>query len=144
MIFSLRCFLKDKLQSSMRAKCFWSFIFATIVPLNIICGWFGLDFLQENNTSLGCLVVPGLNSNFHLCAHWRMMSRWWSKSFADISGVLADYSCHTLSKALEMSRNNVPTSKDLVLSKACLISAEDIIVGWLCYRLDKNLIEFWL
>ena len=47
MIFSLRCFFKDKLESSMRPKCFCSFILATTVPLNIICGWFGLDFLQE-------------------------------------------------------------------------------------------------
>ena len=36
----------------MKPKCFWSFIFATTVPLNIICGWFGLDFLQENKTGL--------------------------------------------------------------------------------------------
>ena len=39
MIFSLRCFLKDKLESSMRPKCLSSFIFATTVPLNIIGGW---------------------------------------------------------------------------------------------------------
>ena len=53
MIFSLRCFLKDKLESSMRPKCFWLFIFAITVLLNIICGWLGLDFLQENKTSVG-------------------------------------------------------------------------------------------
>ena len=64
MIFSLRCFLKDKLESSMRPKCFWSFLFATTVPLNIFCRWFGLDFLQENKTSVDCFG-PGLNSNFH-------------------------------------------------------------------------------
>ena len=62
---SLRCFLKDKLESSTRPKCFCSFIFATTVPLNIICGWFGLDVLQENKTSVACLVGSGLNSNFH-------------------------------------------------------------------------------
>ena len=65
MIFSLRCFLKDQLESGMRAKYFWSFISATTVPLNTICGWFGLDFLQENKTSVACLVGPGLSSNFH-------------------------------------------------------------------------------
>ena len=65
MIFSLIRFLKDKLESSERPKCFWSFIFATIVQLNIICGWFGLDFLQEKRTSVACLVGSGLNSNFH-------------------------------------------------------------------------------
>ena len=37
-IFSLRCFLKDKIESSVRPKCFCSFIFATTVPLNIVCG----------------------------------------------------------------------------------------------------------
>ena len=49
----------------MRSKCFWSFTFTTRVPLNIICGWFGLDFLKENKTSVACLVESGLNSNFH-------------------------------------------------------------------------------
>ena len=49
----------------MRPKCFWSFIFATTVPLNIICGWFGLDILQGNKTSVACLVGSGLNPNFH-------------------------------------------------------------------------------
>ena len=65
MIFSVRCFLKDKLESIMRPKCFCSFISTTTVPLNIICGWFGLDVLQENKTSVACLVGSGLNSNFH-------------------------------------------------------------------------------
>ena len=48
MIFSLRCFPKDKPESGKRPKCFCSFTFATTVPLKISCGWFGLDFLQEN------------------------------------------------------------------------------------------------
>ena len=65
MIFSVRCFLKDKLESSMRPKCFCSFILATTFLLNIICGRFGLDVLQENKTSLACLVGSRLNSNFH-------------------------------------------------------------------------------
>ena len=65
MIFSLICFLNDRFESSMRPSCFCSFIFATTVPLNIICGWFGLDVLQENKTSVACLVGSGLNSNFH-------------------------------------------------------------------------------
>ena len=64
---------------------FWSFICATIVPLIIICGWFGLDFLQENRTSVAYLVGSGLNSNFHSCAHIRMTSRSRFNSFADIS-----------------------------------------------------------
>ena len=38
--FSLRCFAKDKFDSSMRPKCFCSSTFATTVPLKIICGWF--------------------------------------------------------------------------------------------------------
>ena len=46
----------------MRPKYFCSFIIATTVPLNIICGWFGLDVLQENITSVACLVGSGLNS----------------------------------------------------------------------------------
>ena len=45
----------------MRPKCFCSFILATTVPLNIIRGWFGLGFLQENRTSVACLVGSGLN-----------------------------------------------------------------------------------
>ena len=65
MIFSLICFLNDKLESSMRPKCFCSFIFATTVPLNINCGWYRLDVLQENKTLAACLVGPGLNFNFH-------------------------------------------------------------------------------
>ena len=65
MVFSLRCFLKDKHESSTRPKCFCSFILATTVPLNIICGWFVLDFSEENKTSVACLVRSGLNSNFH-------------------------------------------------------------------------------
>ena len=65
MIFSLKYFLKDQLESSMRPKCFCSFILATTVPLNITCGWFGLDYLQENKTSVACLIESGLNSNFH-------------------------------------------------------------------------------
>ena len=48
----------------MRPKLFWSFIFATTVPLNIICGWFVLDVLQENKTSVAYLVGSGLNFNF--------------------------------------------------------------------------------
>ena len=39
----------------MRPKCFCSFTFATSVQLNISNGWFGLDFLQENKTSVACL-----------------------------------------------------------------------------------------
>ena len=46
----------------MRPEFFWSFISATTVPLKIICGWFGLDFLQENKISVACLVGSGLNS----------------------------------------------------------------------------------
>ena len=65
MIFSLRCFLKDKLESSMRPKCCWAVIFVTTVPFYIICVRFELDFLQENKTSVAFLVGSGLNSNFH-------------------------------------------------------------------------------
>ena len=40
----------------MRPKCFWPFILATTVPLNIICGGFGLDFLHENKTAVACFL----------------------------------------------------------------------------------------
>ena len=63
--FVIKMFLNDKLESSVRPKCFCSFIFATTVLLNIICGWFGLGVLQENKTSVACLVGSGLHSNFH-------------------------------------------------------------------------------
>ena len=56
MIFSLICLSKVNLESSMRPKCFCSFTLATTVPLNISLGWLGLDFLQENKTSVACLV----------------------------------------------------------------------------------------
>ena len=65
MVFSLRCFLKDKLESSMKPKCLYSFIFATTVPLNMICGWLGIDVLHENKTSVASLFGSGLNYNFH-------------------------------------------------------------------------------
>ena len=65
MIFSLRCFPKDTPESGKRPKCFCSFTFATTVPLKINCEWFGLDFLQENKTSVACLEGSGLNSIFH-------------------------------------------------------------------------------
>ena len=55
----------DKFESSVIPKCICSFIFATTVLLNIICGWFGLDFSQKNKTSVACLVGSGFNSNFH-------------------------------------------------------------------------------
>ena len=60
MIYSLRCFLKDKLESSVRPKYLCSFIFFTTDPLNISGGWSGLDILQENKTSIACLVGSGL------------------------------------------------------------------------------------
>ena len=45
----------------MRYKCFLLFIdFATTLPLNVVCGWFGLDLLQENKTLMACLVVSGV------------------------------------------------------------------------------------
>ena len=62
MAFSLRCFLKDKLESRIRPKYFWSLIFATIVPLNITCGWFGLDVLQ-NNIICGWFGLDVLQNN---------------------------------------------------------------------------------
>ena len=65
MNFSLRCFSKDRPESSMRPKCFSSFIFATTFPSNNNCGWLGIDFLQENKTSVAFFVGSGLNSNFH-------------------------------------------------------------------------------
>ena len=52
MIFSLICFLKERAESSVRPRCLCSFILATTVPLNIKCGWLGLDVLQENKTSV--------------------------------------------------------------------------------------------
>ena len=61
LIFSSRCFLKDKLESRIRPKCFCSFT----VPLKVRCGCPGLTFLQENNTSVACLEGSGLNSIFH-------------------------------------------------------------------------------
>ena len=64
--FFIKMFL---LESNMRPNCFWSFVFATTVPLNIICRWFRLDILQENKTLVACLVGSGLNSNFHRCVH---------------------------------------------------------------------------
>ena len=63
--FFIKMFLKVKLESSVRPKCFCSFIFATTVPLNIICGWIGLDLLHGNKASVVCLIESGLNSNFH-------------------------------------------------------------------------------
>ena len=36
--FFIKMLFKDKLESSMRPKCFCLFIFATTVPLNVNCG----------------------------------------------------------------------------------------------------------
>ena len=66
--FSFRCFSNDKPESSMRPKCFCSFIFATGVPLNISCEWFGLDFLQDTTID------------------WQIISRSWFKTVADSIG----------------------------------------------------------
>ena len=66
MIFSFRCFSKDKFESSMRPKCFCSFTFATTVPLNISGGWLGLDFLQGNKTSVAYLAGSGLPRNLKI------------------------------------------------------------------------------
>ena len=49
MIFSVRCFSKDKPESSMRPKCFCSFTFATAVPLN---GLDGLDSISYKKIRL--------------------------------------------------------------------------------------------
>ena len=40
----------------------------------------GSRFLQENKTLVAGFVGSGLNSNFHLSAHWRMVSMSWFKS----------------------------------------------------------------
>ena len=48
MIFSFRCLSKD------HPKCFCSFTVGTTVPLKKRNGWFGLFFLQENNSSVIC------------------------------------------------------------------------------------------
>ena len=82
MIFPFRCISNDQPESSMRPKCFCSFTFATEVPLNISCEWFGLDFLQENKTSVACLVGSGLNPIFH----WQIISRSCFKTVADSVG----------------------------------------------------------
>ena len=55
MIFSLICFLKYKV---LRPNYVCSCIFATTISLNILCGWAGLDFLQENKASVVLLVRP--------------------------------------------------------------------------------------
>ena len=39
MIFSLRCFSKDKSELSIKPRCFCSFTFATTVPLNVNRQW---------------------------------------------------------------------------------------------------------
>ena len=70
----------------MKYEKYVSFTFATAVPLNISCGWLGVDFVQENKTSVACLVGSGLNSNFHWWAHWWIMLRSWFKLFPDIAG----------------------------------------------------------
>ena len=46
----------------------------------------GVDFLQENKISVACFVGSGLNSNFHWLAHYRIVSRSWFKSFAEMLG----------------------------------------------------------
>ena len=45
-----KVFVRSHLDYCDCDKCVWSFTFAARVPLNIICGWFGLDFSQENKT----------------------------------------------------------------------------------------------
>ena len=111
MIFSLICFLKERAESSVRPRCLCSFILATTVPLNIKCGWLGLDVLQENKTSVACLVGSGLNSNFHWLAHRCMTSRSWFKSFADSAGFF------TMEKSMVSSAKNL-TLHFIFLSKS--------------------------
>ena len=53
--------------SSTRPKC--SFIFPTAVPLNINFEWIGLDFLQENRTSVACLAGRGDYTPFSIDEH---------------------------------------------------------------------------
>ena len=95
-IFPLRCFWKDKFDSSKRTKCFCSSTFVTTVPLKIICGWFWTLFLQENKTSVACLSGSGLNSNFHWWAHLFMTARSGFKSLADISGSFTIEKIHSV------------------------------------------------
>ena len=83
---SLRWLEKERLESRMRPEYFCSLVVWTIFPLNIKGGWLGLNFSQENKTSVACLVGSGLNSISHWYAHCFMTSRSWFKLFADWNG----------------------------------------------------------
>ena len=58
--FFIKMFFKQSLNPLRDLNVFVHSLLFTTVPLNIICGWFGLEVLQENKTSVACLWAYGV------------------------------------------------------------------------------------
>ena len=68
----------------MMPRCFWYVDSVTFVLLNIKEGWGSFFILRLKMTSWACLVEPGIKFIFHWKAQLYIISRCFSRLFAEV------------------------------------------------------------